>query len=703
MTTDNSNEREGMESEVSDEPFDQDPVLTKYQTEEEQAKWQKGLEACRKERKSFNEEAVKSLKRYGDVRGASYSGSSMYNIYFMNTDIKLAALYAKTPQPDIKRRNDDSKDDVSRVAALILQRNLSYEMDNGNFDGTYKQVLFDNVVAGIGVSWARLEQSEEPQPDLMHPITGEMLPQPPMITNQEACTDYVGWDDFFWSPCKTWNMCSWVARRIPMTKEAITARFGNDANELDLKEIAYSTKPESQDSSKAKLNPQNQIEPTTDVYEIWDKDRELVFWVTESSPVPLDVQADTTNFAGFYPTPMPPLGRFDTANTIPISDYHLVKGKYAELDQLNQRVTALTNAMQVRFVYDAASPEIKELYTTLSENSGIGVKNWASFAGEKGGLAGSIQFAPLEQIANTMAAASQQIANVKAQIYEVEGISDIMRGQASPYETATATQAKTQLSSGRFGARQAAVAEYAAKLLRLKAHLMCKFHDPDLMAKRAMPLEPADQQFIGPALQLLRDDQMNSFMLNVNVDSLQLDNWNTEKAERNAALQAITALMGQILPAVQHTPEIAPFGLSLIKWAVSGFKGAQAVEGMIEQNLQQLMSATQKPDEQGQGAEKPPTPDAMKAQSVAQKAQMDYQAVQLQEQTKMQIAQMQAQLKQMELQFKQQESERDNQMRETQIQLRQGELAAKVAHEQSMTILDHSTALMNTTPPFTGQ
>jgi hypothetical protein len=701
MITD-KNDNEGMDSGVSEAPFDHDPVLTQYQTEAEQDKWQKGLEACRKERKSFNEEAVKSLNRYGDVRKDGYANSKMYNIYFMNTDIKLAALYAKTPKPDIKRRNDDSQDDVSRVAALILQRNLSYEMDNCNFDDTFKQVLFDNVVTGIGVSWLRQEQEEQHQADVIDPTTGMLMPQPPMITHQEACTDYVAWDDFFWSPCKVWSMCSWVARRIPMTKEAIKARFGDKVDGAVLKEIAYSTKSESQDSSKTKLNPQNQTEPTADVYEIWDKQRELIFWVTESSPVPLDVQEDTTNFEGFYPTPMPPLGRFTTSNTIPISDYHLVKGKYAELDELNQRSTALTKALGVRFVYDAASPEIKELYTSVAENSGIGVKNWASFAGDKGGLAGSIQFAPLDQIASTSAIATQQIEQIKAQIYEVEGISDIMRGQATPYETATATTAKSQQSFGRFAGRQADVATYVAKLLRLKAHLMCKFHDPALLAKRAMPLSPADQQFIGPALQLLQDEQMSSFLLSVSVDSLQLDNWNTEKAERSASLQAITGLLGQILPAVQHTPEIAPFGLEMIKWAVSGFKGAQPVEGMIDQTLQQLMQA-KPPGAQGQGAPKPPSPDDAKAQAITQKAQIDLQISQMQEQTKIQIAQMQAQLKQQEMQLAQMQNERDSQLRETQVQLRQGELAAKVAHEQAATILTHSAALMNSKPPFTGQ
>lgn len=699
--TDNTYENEGMESGVSDDAFEQDPVLTQYQTEDEQDKWQKELESCRKERKPWNDTAVKALKRYRDERGDAYKSARLYNIYFSNTDVKMSALYARTPKPDIKRRFDDSQDDIARVAGLLLQRNLEYELDCSGFDGMFKQVLFDHVVAGMGVSWLRLEQDETPQPDAMHPLTGESIPQQPSITNQEACTDYVAWDDFFWSPCKVWTMCSWVARRIPMTKDAIKARFGEKVSAELLKTIAYSTKPEAQDASKAKLAPQNQTEPTTDVYEIWDKVRQLVFWVTESVPVPLDVSEDSMAFEGFFPTPMPPLGRFDTSNTQPICDYQLVKGKYEELDALNQRCSSLSDALGLRFVYDASSPEIKDLYTTTAENQGIGVKNWAGFVGDRGGLAGSIQFAPLEQVANSFSIASSQLDRIKSQIYEVEGISDIMRGQAMPYETATATTAKSQQAFGRFASRQQDVAKYVEGLLRLKAHVISKFYQPDLIVKRAMPLSAQDQQFIGPALQLLKDEQMSQFRLSVSVDSLQLANWNTEKAERSEALQAITKMLGVILPGLQQTPELAPLGLEMIKWGVSGFKGVQGIEGVIDNGLDSLLQA-QAHQQQAPGATKPPSPDQIKAQAIQQKSQIDMQIVQQQENTKLQIAQLQAQLKSSQMALQQQQANFDNQLRAQEIQVRKGELAANVAHQQTSTVLDHSISLMNTTPPVGG-
>lgn len=693
MDTDNQNQTEGMESGVSEDAFMQDPVLAQYQTEDEQDKWQRELEACRKERKKWNETAARAVNRYRAEAGAQYSGGQFYNIYFLNTDTKLSALYARTPKPDIKRRFDDSQDDVARVAALLLQRNLEYELDTGGFDGTFKQVLFDHVVAGLGVSWLRLEQDEQPQPPLAHPLTGEAIPQPPAITRQEACTDYVAWDDFYWSPCKVWTMCSWVARRIPMTKEAMRHRFGHTVGAEQLGGIDYTTKPDAQDASKAKLAPKNQTEPTADVYEIWDKERQLVFWVTENVEVPLDVQEDTMQFDGFFPTPMPPLGRFDTANTIPVCDYQLVRGKYDELDELNQRCTQLSKALAVRFAYDASCSELRDMYTTVGENQGIAVKNWSQF-NEKGGLQGAIQFAPLEPIANAFNVASAQLDRIKAQIYEVEGISDIMRGQAMPYETATATTAKSQQAFGRFASRQQDVAEYVEALLRLKAHAICKFYQPDMIVKRAMPLNPADQQFIGPAIQLLKDEQMSQFRLSVSVDSLQLPNWNTEKAERSEAIQAITKMLSVIMPAVQQTPEIAPLGLELVKWGVSGFKGAQSIEGVVDNGLQQLMQANQ----QQQGAPKQPSPDQVKAQSDMQKAQLDFQAVQMQEQSKVQIAQMQAQLKQQQLAILQMQNERDNAIRERELLMRQGELAAQVAHQQATQVHSAAIDLMNQRP-----
>lgn len=691
MTDNYKNADEGVEVGVSEDAFEQDPVLAQYQTEDEQAKWLRELEASKKEREQTDKVAQEALKRYRDERGSGKSDTRAYNIFFSTTDIKLAALYAHLPKADIKRRFDDADDDTARVASNVLQRVISYELECGDFDTTFKQVIFDAKVPGMGVAWLRLDQDEQQvqveQPPVVDPMTGMQYPQEHIlqsqITHQEACIDYVAWDDFYWAPCKVWTLCPWVARRIPMDKQAIKHRFGDTCPPEVLSNLAFASKPDKSQS----LGPKNQIEPTVDVYEFWDKERRLVFWISPGAEIPLDVKQDTNDFEHFFPTPQRPLGRFDTANTQPISDYKLVRGKYVELDELNVRCNELRKALKLNFVYDASNPELKELYATTAENQGIGVKNWAAFMSDKGGLSGSVQFTPLEPIASAFATASAQLDRIKNEIYEVEGISDFVRGAATPYETATATNAKSAQSFGRFAAQQQEVAKYAEELLRMKAHLICRFYTPEQIMKRVGMLPQADMQYVQGAIALLKDDQMRGFRLSVSVDSLQLPNWNTEKAERNELVQAVTAFISQTMPGIQQMPQMGPFAMQLLKFAVAGYKGSKDLEGVIDQGLQQLLQQA------SQGSDKPakPSPEEIKAQAQAQRSQTDMAIAQMQEETKRMLAQQDMQFQTFMAQMQAnsealaaQQKAKDQELRQLQLALQAQDNQADHAHRAAV-------------------
>lgn len=626
---------EGMESQVSDDAFEGDPVLMQYQTEGEQEHWLKEIEASRKERERFTEVGMKVIKRYsGEDRKA---GSSDYNIFFANTEIKQAAIYARTPVPDISRRFLDSDDQVSRVASGILQRNLVYELEAEGFDAKFKQITFDRLVPGVGVGWARLEQ------DIGDPIidaaTGLPIPGSE-VQDELASIDYVAWNDFFWSPCVVWSDCPWVARRVRMTKPAVKDRFGDTLGQEGIANLSFTKSTAGSRTQKDVTAPKNSTQSTIDVFEIWDKERRLVFWITESSPIPLDVQKDANDFPDFFPTPLPPLGRFNTSSTTPISDFSLVQDQYNELDNLNTRCTNLVRALQLKWVYDSQNKALADLFTTGGELQGIPVKDWAVMQSEKGGIRGAMEFVPLDETAATYQKLIQARDVVKQQIYEIEGISDILRGAATPYESAAATNAKSSYSSSRLSVMQHQVADYIARLLRLKAHLICKFYKPETILARAGQGSQADQQFIGQAIELLKNEQLRHFRLNVSVDSIQLENWDREGPERIQFIGTISNMIGQALPAVKQTPELAPLVMSLIKFGVAGYKGSQVIEGEIDAGLQQLVAAKA----QNQGQPPQPTPEQVKAQAAQAAAQASLQKTQMQEQTKLQIAQMQAQL-----------------------------------------------------------
>lgn len=681
----------GLEAEVSEDSFEQDPVLTKYQTDTEKQRWHKELEACRKERKKFDQRAVKTIERYSDTRDDATAGQSRYNLLFANVDTKLAALYARTPEPDVRRRFGDADDDVSRVAANLLARNLAYELEIGEFDTKFRNMIWDRLVPGMGLGWVRLEQDEqEPETLLTYdPITGQAIETTvpgSEIVDQLAAIDYVSWDDFLWAPCQVWTDCRWVARRIPMSKEAIASRFAATCDKTTLEELNYEKEDASKNQS-GKLKSKNNIQETVDIYEIWDKETRLIFWIAESAEIPLDVKADTNEFTNFFPTPLPPLGRFSTSSTIAISDYSLVQDLYRDLDNLQNRITMLIQALQLKWVYDAGNTALKDLYTTTGELQGIGIVDWVVNMAEKGGLKNAIEFAPLQEIADTYQKSLMAQEKLKQQIWEIEAIPDFIRGETQAYDSAAATQQKGQFGTSRLGTYQREVALYAQSLIRLKSHLICKFYKPEIILARAGTLSQADQQYIGAAIALLKNDLLSSFKVEVSVDQIQLANWNLERNDRTQLVTAIANSVGQLMQVTQQNPDLAPLGVHLIKFAVAGFKNSGEIEGYLDATLDGMMANMQ----QMKGQPKPPSPQEQAASQKAASQQTQLQIASMQEQGRQQVAAMNSQIEQMKIAQNQREAELNSQIEQQKLAIKAFEAHASAndaAHDNA-----HNTAM----------
>jgi hypothetical protein len=192
---------------------------------------------------------------------------------------------------------------------------------------------------------------------------------------------------------------------------------------------------------------------------------------------------------------------------------------------------------------------------------------------------------------------------------------------------------------------QKEVARYVSHLLQLKAHLICKFYKPQTIVDRAgLPMQ-ADMQLAPAAVQLIKDKQFSHFRLLVSVDAIQDPNDDQEKQDRTQAINAITGLLGQMIPAIKENPSLAPLGITLLKWGIAGFKSASTLEGQLDTMLQQVAAQAM------QGAQQPPqpTPKQLKLQAQQQQTQAMLQKTQMQEQTKQQQTMVDAQLRQQEI------------------------------------------------------
>jgi hypothetical protein len=93
---------------------------------------------------------------------------------------------------------------------------------------------------------------------------------------------------------------------------------------------------------------------------------------------------------------------------------------------------------------------------------------------ERGGIKGQVDWVPIDQVVNAIGHLRQYRQDKVMQIYEVLGISDIMRGSSKASETAAAQQIKAQFGSTRIQLKQFYIADWITQALRIKAEIICK-------------------------------------------------------------------------------------------------------------------------------------------------------------------------------------------------------------------------------------
>jgi hypothetical protein len=321
---------------------------------------------------------------------------------------------------------------------------------------------------------------------------------------------------------------------------------------------------------------------------------------------------------------------------------------------------------------------------------------------EKGGLKGSIDILPLDVIASTLINCYRAREDIKSQIYEITGISDIIRGQTSASETATAQQIKGQYAGLRLRAMQEEVALFASSLIKLKAQIMCTKFQPQTLLQyaSAQQMSEADQQLIPQAIELLKDSPLANFRIDVEADSLvQLDE-DQNKRNRMEFLQAFGGFLGQALPVGRESPEMIPMLVEVMKFGIGAFKQAEPIEGTLDAALEQMKAASQQPKQPQ------PDPEQMKMQAQQQSDQMKMQAQQQTDQARLQAdaqaAQMKAQIDvqaqqarvQADMQIEQMKLQADAQLEQMRQQMKMQELQYLDQFNRYKAQLDSSTRIM---------
>ena len=617
-------------------------------------KWLSMIAAYDNEFKKWEARTTKIVKRYrDDNRTQSGNETARFNILWSNVQTLMPAVYARMPKAVAARRFGDN-DPVGRVASQLLERALDFEIEHyPDFRSTMKHAVEDRFLGGRGVGWVRYEphviSQDMPEDGLQitedtdesdteygaetqgiagenpQEQTGEVAEE---IEYECAPTDYVHWKDFGHSPARTWEEVTAVWRWVYMTKESLIERFGEKA----AINIPLDSGPEPLVNYEKHAKNYNRAK----ICELWDRDSGKVYWFSKDSHDIIDERDDPLNLEGFFPCAMPLYATTTSDSLVPIPDYVLYQDQANELDILSDRIDGLVKSLRVRGVYDASQPALQRLLTEGDNNSLIPVDKWNAFS-EKGGLKGSIDLLPLDTLASALMQCYQARQDIKGQIYEITGISDIIRGASVASETATAQNIKGRYAGLRLGAMQEDVALFASQLIRLKAQVICSKFQPQTIYAYAGggQMTPEDQQMIPEAMQLLQNQPLRNFRVEVDADSLIVMDETQNKQDRAEFIAAFGSMLRDALPMVQAQPKLLPMVIEVMKFGVGAFPQAEPIDGALDAALdgikqEQAMAAQQPPQPP------PPDPEMIKAQaqqaSDQAKAQQEMQVLQMKSQ-----------------------------------------------------------------------
>lgn len=588
--------------------------------------WHAQMEQAQKTFDKWIERGKKVVKRYRDERDAIESQRKKFNILWSNIQVLSPSLYGRAAKPDASRRFND-QDPVGRLASTMLENVIAYEVEQfPDFDAAMRGAVEDRLLPGRGTAWVRFAPNmvtEEPQASPEQEVAEEgsqitsKAEDAPMerVDSAHSPVDYVYWQDFLHSPARTWEEVWWVARWVYMTKDEGIERFGDVFNNVPIDQ------EESVKDWQNNAQKQASLDKKAKVAEIWDKRTGNVCWIAKGYPQQLDERPDPLNLEGFFPCPKPLFATTTTGSLIPIPDYSEYQDQAEELDSITNRIAMLVKAVKAVGVFNAEFKELSRLLNEGVDNKLFPVTAWAAMA-EKGGLKGAVDMLNIDTVIKALNELYASREQVKQTIYEIMGISDILRGASQASETLGAQQLKAQFGSLRLRNSQGDVARFASDVFRLKAQIICKFYPPELIVEMSGVMntqDGQDQERLIAAIQMLKDSTIRDFHITVESDTLaQID----EQAEKQAAIEvtgAIGTFLKEALPVVQAEPEMLPLVSEMLQFSLRRFKAGRSLESAVENAMKAIEAKIQ---QQQQAPKQDPEAAKVQADQAIQQARI---------------------------------------------------------------------------------
>ena len=599
-------------------------------------RWLKKIEAAEKKYEDYHK-LVEEIRAYykNDKK------KNKQNIFWASVETLKPFLYFKQPKVYVERKEKMS-DPVQSTACQILEKALEWDIGQFDFDGVIKYARNDYLLGGMVLLYEKYEPTFTKIEQEVVSENGIEITQAEILDSEQVNTVYIDPVDFIADSEKVgiWEDVTWVARKIHMTKKEVVEQFGEQVREFFVE-----------------TDDEEDLQKNTVVYEIWDKTSRSIKYICKDYELDfLKETGDLLKLQGFFPMPKPIMATTTNDSIVPVPDYSEIKPMLDELDGITERMKKTMQAIKVSGCYDNSFSQLGNILnkdvTLVSINDFTKLK-------ENGGIAGIIDFMPIAQYIQSLEALAQRKAELVTQIYEVTGVSDIMRGNSDPNETATAVTKKTNFGTLRNQDRQNDMQRFITDLLKIKAEIICEQFAPETLANFVKNVDP---QIAMAAIELLKTDKMRGMLLGIETDSS--FNQSEEAQKVNDAVTLIHTMVTNAFQVVSAQPLLLPLYRQMIETVVVTLPNARQYEPVIDEVFNKIQQQLSEPQPEQ------PDPEMLKVQQQGQKNQQEFA-----------IKQEQNRIKQEELALKKQIEDNKmlltNKEMEIQAQLKQEEIQQK--------------------------
>ncbi|OGT54253.1 MAG: hypothetical protein A3E01_00250 [Gammaproteobacteria bacterium RIFCSPHIGHO2_12_FULL_63_22] len=626
--------------------------------------WLAEISAAKKREKDFRKDGREIIEIYSGCEAEK----TPFNILYSNTETLLPALFSQTPRPVVQRRFKD-EDPLGKAASLAAQRMLEYLCDTNvegyeTFDAAMEAATLDGLLPGRGVTGVKYDAE-----------TSETA-----VEWEQVCVDSRKWDCVYFGFARKWSKVPWIAYEEYVDQDEAKRLFG-DAIAAKMKfedEEQAEEDDEGDGKNKSDDGDEDSDRKVALVYQIWDRaGGKRVRYISPGYPDGyLKDDADPYGITGFFNCPRPLQFLAKSNDLMPTALYALYKNQAEELNNITRRIKSLVAAIKVRGAYDGSlGDQIGKILE--AEDLTIQPTDDGAMIGQAGGLDRLIWLWPIDKLVAVLMQMVQQREAVKHVIYEITGVSDIVRGQSAASETLGAQKIKEAWGTMRLKRLQKATQRYARDTLRIMLEVATQKLSAATWAKATgLPFATTEQKAQAQALmqaaqmsgqqpdpkamqimqapawddvlKLLRNDMQRAYRIDIETNST-IDVEATEDQKNiSEVMQAIAQFLHGIGPLVESGT--MPFGAAqaMLLTIVRRFRFGTEVEDEIK-----AMQAPKPKDDGGAAA----------AQADLQMKQMEMQQKQQEGALKAQVDQAAAAAEMQRLQLEQEMAREEHAMK----------------------------------------